>query len=164
MHQHLIDEMMVLLDALFITQNNIVVFTDESEYGEIALTRILQRCLETKRRIAAFKMVSMKTTDEAILKYMKSDLFVLDCDGVIAEKLIFFAKEIGYTGYRDNVNWVLSHRTMTSLPLSCSFPVIRLFGIHVVFGSTDVNAFLQLQNCQSFANYREQIQCRRKYK
>ncbi len=164
MHQHLIDEMLIFLDALFATQKSIVVFTDESEYGQVALSRILQRCLETKRRIAAFQMVSLKTTREEFLKHMESDLFVLDCDGKIAEKLLHFAKEMGYTGYRDNVNWLLSHRTMTSLSMSCSLPETRLFGIHVVFGLTDAkNASTSLQNCKMIRAFKEKVACKRKH-
>ncbi len=164
MHQHLINEMMIFLDDLFITEKSIVVFTDKSAFGEIALTRILQRCLETRRKIAAFKMVSMKTTYQEIQKYMKSDLFVLDCDGKIAEKLLHFAKEMGYTGYRDNVNWLLSHRTMKSLPMSCSLPQTRLFGIEAVFGITGAkNSSLPLVNCQSIENFKRKVYCKRTY-
>lgn len=161
-HQHLIDEMMILLDVLFTTQKSIVVFTDESNHGEIAITRILQRCLETNRRIASFKTVSLKTTREAILKHMKSNLFVMDCDGKIAKKLLHFAKEMGYTGYRDNVIWVLSHRTMTSLPMSCSLPLARIFGIQAVFGANDgINNLMQSDHCHNLNNYENKVECRR---
>ncbi len=156
--------MMILLDTLFVTERSIVVFTDESKYGELAIARILQRCLETKRRIAAFKMVSLMTTSETMLKHMKSDLFVLDCDGKIAEKLLHFAKEMGYTGYRDNVHWVLSHRTMTSLPMSCSLPVTRIFGIQAVFAIKGFkNASTSLENCKKIEVFKEKVHCRRKY-
>ncbi len=162
--RHLIDEVMLFLDSLFLIGKSIIIFTDKSEFGGIALTRIFQRCIETNRKIAAFKMVSMKTSRETILQHMKSDLFVLDCDGKIAEKLLHFAKEMGYTGYRDNVNWLLSHRTMNSLPMSCSLPQTRLFGIEAVFGITSAkNSSLQLVNCQSIENFKRKVYCKRTY-
>ncbi len=105
----------------------------------------------------------MKTSRETILQHMKSDLFVLDCEGKIAEKLLHFAKEMGYTGYRDNVHWVLSHRTMTSLPMSCSLPVARCFGVEAVFGITDAKASVPFQNCQSIKRYKDKVHCERKY-
>ena len=153
--------MILFLDTLFITKRSIVVFTDKSEHGETALARISQRCHETNRTISAFKIVSLKTTREAIQEYMKSDVFILDCDGKMARRLLYFAKAMGYTGYRDAVNWVLSHRTMTSLPISRSLPVTRLFGIHPVFGDAK-DAVLLSENCQSSNTFKEIVHCRRK--
>ncbi len=152
MHIYMIDAMMSYLDSSFVLENGIIVITDDTEFGKLSLARIVQKSSESKRHISSFRMISDTSSEEEITQILQGDLFVVDCDGKLAAKLLKIAKQVGYTGHIDGVSWIFSQRTTSTLPLSCSLPEGRYIGIQIEQEDSIAKYILDNVNkCQSWS-------------
>eukprot|EP00794_Sanderia_malayensis_P009488 gene9488-10479_t len=135
-HEYLIDEIMLSLESNFQLKKGLTVITDQSELGEVAQTRILQRSIEAKRQVLKLGTISKTSGREEIQQLLGGDIYIVDSEGPLTAKLLQFAKEAGYTGYPDGVSWIFTSRTKDSLPPSFTLPEGKYYGLH-----TDMKEF-----------------------
>ena len=123
-------EMLSFLDTSILPFKDITIVTDWTETGQAILTQLIQSAYHVGRDTITIQSVEKLIADPSSVSstFLDCKLFLIDCDGVLAAKMFDVAKSMGLTGLMDSIKWILSERTMESLPRSCTIPRGEYFG------------------------------------
>ncbi|XP_065051640.1 glutamate [NMDA] receptor subunit 1-like isoform X4 [Rhopilema esculentum] len=131
-HQHqMAKNMLSFLNTLVLPFKDITIVTDWTETGQAILTQLIQSAYHVGRDTITIQSVEKLIADQSSISstFLDCKLFLVDCDGALAAKMFDIAKSMGLTGFKDSVRWILSGRTMESLPRSCSIPRGEYYGL-----------------------------------
>ena len=124
-------DMLSFLNTLVLPFKDITIVTDWTETGQATLTQLIQSAYHVGRDTITIQSVEKLIANQSrgSSTFLGCKLFLIDCDGVLAAKMFDIAKSMGLTGFMDSIKWILSERTMESLPRSCSIPRGEYYGI-----------------------------------
>ncbi|XP_065051639.1 glutamate [NMDA] receptor subunit 1-like isoform X3 [Rhopilema esculentum] len=129
-HHQMAKDMLSFLNTLVLPFEDITIVTDWTETGQAILTQLIQSAYHVGRDTITIQSVEKLIADQSSVSstFLDCKLFLVDCDGALAAKMFDIAKSMGLTGFKDSVRWILSGRTMESLPQSCSIPRGEYYG------------------------------------
>ncbi len=119
------------IDLAFPKAKTLSVIVDEHKFQETTLQIIIQRTSEKGRKLRNIGFA----TKINIKKYLSdivslgNHVVIIDCHGIFAEKVLKTAKDMGLAGTGSHFYWLLTERTMGSLPLSWLLPDHNVFGV-----------------------------------
>ena len=121
--------MLSFLNTLVLPLKDITIVTDWT--GQAILTQLIQSAYHAGRDTITIQSVEKLIANPSSVSstFLDCKLFLIDCDGVLAAKLFDIARSMGLTGLIDSIKWILSERTMESLPRSCNIPRGEYYGL-----------------------------------
>ena len=123
--------MLRFLDRFSRPVKTITIIVDDTEMGHRTLMQLTEVAPSFNVKIVNQKILSKpieKNDFLTTIKYGNTEFF-LDCDGKDAVSIFKLANNVGAAGIDKDIKWILSKRTMDSLPLSCGIPAGSYYGI-----------------------------------
>ena len=123
--------MLQLLSKSSYHQEYIAIFVDDSRMGHRSLCYLIENLPFFDLNIIAYDIFSNISERTAILEVSKlgHSAIYIDYNGREALKIFKLAEELGVPGLYGDKTWILSQRTMDSLPLKCYIPSGSYYGI-----------------------------------
>ncbi len=127
----LIDKLLSLVDSINTPPKTISVIIDETLLGQVALSRILQKSREAKRKISSFHVLTDKNilTENFMLNSSEFRVIIVDTSSEKAAAFLTESKNIGVAGFNGMFQWFFTERSQRSLTLTCSRPGGHYFGV-----------------------------------
>ena len=135
---------MQYINNRFPLSRDIFMFADDTQFGHLTFTSILEISLRMGRKITGFRIISNSSTAEQLSRMLanSSKVVIVDCSSNIITRLLDLSKEQGLTGFRHSATWFFTQRTMDSLPLLYSLPEGSYIGIKPQFRTTNASSFI----------------------
>ena len=123
--------MLQLLHKSSHLQKYVAIFVDEAQLNHIMLTHLIGHSAYFDMKVISYDIISNISNRNAFLeapRFGYSAIFI-DCDGPLAVEVFKLAEEMGVSGLYGDMTWILSQRTMDTLPLGCGIPHGSYYGI-----------------------------------
>lgn len=150
-HTRIAENMFQFLLTLNPPLREIAVIVDDSELGESVLTHLIERTMHSRIRIVSQIIISKQIKKSDFLAAMEHGVnsFIIDCDGTDALAVFRLANDLGAAGLSVDIKWILSKRTMDSLPISCTIPAGTYYGLKPKEPVMNASYIVDIVECNS---------------